>query len=413
MRSTAAGSRRRRRPRDRRPRRPRRVDPARRRARRRARGRAARARIDDHHDRHLHVRDARPPSMPRRSRVGTMRAHVRADARRARYHRRQLWLGLAGFALGLVYPACVVLASGAAAAPRPRGGGGAHDRWWAQVALVARGARGRAGAAGVPLGCACAASGCRAGSASCTSRSAPGSATAPRRPRSAASLGLAVSLLVYGLLRATAWWWLVAAAAFFVVGIALAALFPVVVMPLFYRAHAARRPGARAPACSRWPSAPASRPSACGSWTSRARAGRPTPPSSGLGRTRRIILFDTLATGFREEEVEAVLAHELAHHVHGDLRRGLVVQGAPHARDVRAGRPAARRRAAALWGLAGAADPPACRGWRWCSSLLGAVQLPLANAFSRRIERQADDFALALHARPRGVHRRHGAARRR
>ena len=47
----------------------------------------------------------------------------------------------------------------------------------------------------------------------------------------------------------------------------------------------------------------------------------------GLGRTRRIILFDTLATGFRADEIEAVLAHELGHHVHGDIRRGLVVQG--------------------------------------------------------------------------------------
>src|SRR5207237_4253021 len=47
----------------------------------------------------------------------------------------------------------------------------------------------------------------------------------------------------------------------------------------------------------------------------------------GLGRTRRILLYDTLAAGFRPEEIEAVLAHELGHHVHGDVRRGLDVQG--------------------------------------------------------------------------------------
>ena len=34
--------------------------------------------------------------------------------------------------------------------------------------------------------------------------------------------------------------------------------------------------------------------------------------------------------------------------------------------------------------------------------LLGTIQLPLANAFSRWIERQADDFALALTRDPAG-----------
>src|SRR5207245_862896 len=48
----------------------------------------------------------------------------------------------------------------------------------------------------------------------------------------------------------------------------------------------------------------------------------------GLGRTRRIILFDTLLAEFSPEEIESVLAHELGHHAHGDMRRGLLVNGA-------------------------------------------------------------------------------------
>jgi len=46
-------------------------------------------------------------------------------------------------------------------------------------------------------------------------------------------------------------------------------------------------------------------------------------------------------------------------------------------------------------GLAGPADPA---GMPWLAlvvTALGLVQLPLANGFSRWIERQADDFALA------------------
>src|SRR5438445_747481 len=115
----------------------------------------------------------------------------------------------------------------------------------------------------------------------------------------------------------------------------------------------------------------------------------------GLGRTRRIILFDTLASAFGQDEVEAVLAHELGHHVHGDVRRGLLVQGAltlvtfwAAGALLRAGVP--------WWNLEGPADPAGLPWLALVMLLLGALQLPLANAFSRWIERQADDFALGL-----------------
>ncbi len=114
----------------------------------------------------------------------------------------------------------------------------------------------------------------------------------------------------------------------------------------------------------------------------------------GLGRTRRIILFDTLLTEFPPEEIESVLAHELGHHAHGDMRRGLLVNGALTlvtawlaALGLNAG--------VALLGLAGPADPAGLPWLALVALALGLVQLPLANGFSRWIERQADDFALA------------------
>src|SRR5438034_459783 len=119
----------------------------------------------------------------------------------------------------------------------------------------------------------------------------------------------------------------------------------------------------------------------------------------GLGRTRRIVLFDTLTARFTPEEIESVLAHELGHHVHGDARRGLAVQGALMLASfwladllLRAGAPAL--------GLAGPADPA---GMPWLALVLlvlSLAALPLGNGFSRRIERQADDFALAVTGNP-------------
>ena len=45
-----------------------------------------------------------------------------------------------------------------------------------------------------------------------------------------------------------------------------------------------------------------------------------------MGRTRRILLSDTLLADYSEDEIEVILAHELAHHVHRDMWRGIAVQ---------------------------------------------------------------------------------------
>lgn len=45
----------------------------------------------------------------------------------------------------------------------------------------------------------------------------------------------------------------------------------------------------------------------------------------GLGKTKRIVIGDTLYEKFPVEEVEAVFAHELGHQVHNDLWKGLAL----------------------------------------------------------------------------------------
>ena len=47
---------------------------------------------------------------------------------------------------------------------------------------------------------------------------------------------------------------------------------------------------------------------------------------TGLGSTRRIILADTLLDNYTPDEIEAVLAHELGHHVHRHILKSILVQ---------------------------------------------------------------------------------------
>src|SRR5205807_8450680 len=47
----------------------------------------------------------------------------------------------------------------------------------------------------------------------------------------------------------------------------------------------------------------------------------------GLGRSRRVVIADTLLAEFSADEVDAVVAHELGHHVHRDVQRLLLSNG--------------------------------------------------------------------------------------
>src|SRR5262249_47515225 len=140
-------------------------------------------------------------------------------------------------------------------------------------------------------------------------------------------LTIAGALIVYGLLRSTPWWWLWAGAAFAIGGAFLAFVMPIWLPPPLF-------PPAPPPPCGLPPRRGSSGRAGNAAGPEMGVGMPPQPRRSrtanaavtGLGRTRRILLFDTLVNRFEPDEVEAVLAHELGHHVAGDVWRGLAVQ---------------------------------------------------------------------------------------
>jgi STE24 endopeptidase len=217
------------------------------------------------------------------------------------------------------------------------------------------------------------------------------------------ALGGILGLLVFELLYTlVAWspgrWWLWSAAALGAGAVLLTAVVPVWIVPLFYRLTpledaalqqrlldlAARMGVAAAEVVV----------------ADFSRKGRTANAAVvGLGRTRRILVSDTLLAGFTPDEIEVVLAHELAHHARGHLARGLVVQLVLLVIVFALAHLGLTRLAAPL-GLAGPADPA---GLPLLALLLGGLGLlvtPLAAAWSRRLEREADADALAVTRAP-------------
>jgi STE24 endopeptidase len=146
------------------------------------------------------------------------------------------------------------------------------------------------------------------------------------------AFGLAMFEGLYGIIWWTGpnWWW-IAAVAFFAVSVVLGQLVPVLILPLFYKIE-------RIDAGANSDAAPDSEQAAKAAEVARRMARlaegsglsiegvyrmdlssettKANAMLAGLGRTRRVIMGDTLLDGFTADEIEVVFAHEVGHHVH-------------------------------------------------------------------------------------------------
>jgi STE24 endopeptidase len=116
---------------------------------------------------------------------------------------------------------------------------------------------------------------------------------------------------------------------------------------------------------------------------------------AGIGRTRRILLSDTLLAEHSDDEIEVILAHELAHHVYRDIWSAILVE----TMLIALGCFVADRVLGALATRAGLEGKGDVAGLPLLVLAVGAVALalmPLSNALSRAHERRADRYALSM-----------------
>jgi STE24 endopeptidase len=115
---------------------------------------------------------------------------------------------------------------------------------------------------------------------------------------------------------------------------------------------------------------------------------------TGLGPTKRVVLFDTLLDRYDRDEVRVVVAHELAHVRHRDVPRGLAFAAivAPAA-----GRAVQR----VSWALSPERGTPgAIPALALAAALVSGPLGLIANRLSRALERRADADSLELSRAP-------------
>jgi STE24 endopeptidase len=189
------------------------------------------------------------------------------------------------------------------------------------------------------------------------------------------------------------WWWLPAGAGSVFVGAGLAALAPVVLDPIFNDFTPLPEGQARSDVLELAQAAGVNVREVYSVDASR-RTTAANAYVTGLGPTKRVVLFDTLLDRYDRDELRLVVAHELAHVKHRDVLRSVAFAGLVAVPSAFAVQELSRSLGA---------QPGSAASLPVLALAAAAVTLPvgiIANRLSRAVERRADTFALKLAGAP-------------
>jgi STE24 endopeptidase len=197
---------------------------------------------------------------------------------------------------------------------------------------------------------------------------------------------------LYALVRFTQPWWLWAALAWLAVTLVLGRLVPVLILPLFYKVtplddfalrerleRLVKGTGLSLEGVYRLHLSAETR--------------KANAALTGMGRSRRVLLGDTLLEQFQPEEIEVVFAHEIGHHVYRHLPKLVAISVVLSMAAFWLANLVLHSLAQPL-GYAAFDDPAALPLVLLVMTAFGLLLMPAQNALSRSFERQCDKYAL-------------------
>jgi STE24 endopeptidase len=207
--------------------------------------------------------------------------------------------------------------------------------------------------------------------------------------------GAGGALLIAGMRRFGRRWWIPGTVVVVAFGVAITYASPIVLDPLFNKFTVLKTGQARADVLEL-----AQRAKVDVGKVYEVDASRRTTASNayvtGLGHTKRVVLYDNLLKDFTPGEVRFVVAHELGHVRHRDVPRGLLylLIVAPF------GMFAVARLGERLAGDEDPRSPAALPAMLLAIALVAPAITVISNQLSRQVERSADAFALETTGEP-------------
>lgn len=207
------------------------------------------------------------------------------------------------------------------------------------------------------------------------------------------------AVFVYAALRSSpSYWWVASGIGYSIVTVILVNVAPVLLLPMFFAFRPLDRVALRE-RLTALASKAETRIMGVYEWTLSDRTRKANAALAGIGSTRRILLSDTLLAEYSDDEIEVILAHELAHHVHRDIWTSIGADivltfvaffAAHHVLG----------QTALTAGLHGPADPAGIPILLITAGIVGLLVRPVTNAVSRSHERRADAYALDMTRNP-------------
>lgn len=118
-------------------------------------------------------------------------------------------------------------------------------------------------------------------------------------------------------------WWLVFASAMFFISVVLSQLFPILILPIFYKILPLNDEELKTRISNLAKGAGINVENVF-SFDMSKNTKKANAAFTGLGKTKRIILGDTLLNDYTKDEIETVIAHELGHYKHKHIIKNLI-----------------------------------------------------------------------------------------
>jgi STE24 endopeptidase len=188
------------------------------------------------------------------------------------------------------------------------------------------------------------------------------------------------------------YWWLWTALLWFSVSIILAKFAPVIIVPLFYK-YSPLKDAALENRMNRLVSKVGFKAGGVYELNISKDTKKANAALLGLGRQKRIVLCDTLISNFNHDEIESVMAHELGHHKLNHMWK-LIISGGILTLITFFFANGIFLKLYGFFGYKLLYDYESIVLIYFAVTALNALFIPIANAFSRRLEKAADEFSL-------------------
>ena len=207
------------------------------------------------------------------------------------------------------------------------------------------------------------------------------------------AIGIPVMLIFYfTMIQFAELWWLPFAIVMFFVSVVLAQIFPIIILPIFYKLSPIDNEELKTKVKLLAADARIKIENIYKFDMSK-NTKKANAAFTGLGKTKRIILGDTLIDNYSNEEIETVIAHELGHYKKKHIVKNIVIGTVTSFLTLFI--IASLYKNSLHWfgfsSITQVAALPLLALW---SMLIGLVQMPLGNILSRKFEYEADEYAI-------------------